>query len=166
MEEISLEQKEKPTYADISAYLNIISNDEIIGSISLLSVATMNEAKIKHTNCAIFEMNFDKLVPLDSRTNKYEVIPELPLVEKDLSILVNEDVTWEQIYKTIKAKVREVEFIEEYRGNQIPKGQKSIMLRVKIGNDEKTLTTEEINNQIYKILKALNHTCGAILREE
>jgi phenylalanyl-tRNA synthetase beta subunit len=58
------------------------------------------------------------------------------------------------------------EYIEEYKGNQIPVGKKSITLRVKIGNDETTMTTEEINNKIESILKTLNKNCGAILREE
>ena len=166
MNKLTFVQNEKPTWADINAYLNIMYNDEIIGSIGLVSVATMNDSKIKHTNVAIFEINFDKLIPYDSRTNEYKSLPQLPLVQKDLSILVDENITWEEISKVVEAKVREVEYIEEYKGNQIPKGKKSITLRVKIGNDETTMTTEEINNKINNILKNLNKNCGAILREE
>ena len=143
-----------------------MSDNEIIGSIGLVSVATMNDSKIKHNNVAIFEINFDKLIPYDSRTNKFKQLPQLPLVQKDLSILVDENVTWEEISKSIETKVREVEYIEEYKGNQIPTGKKSLTLRVKIGNDETTMNTEEINNKMENILKTLNKNCGAILREE
>ena len=62
----------------------------------------MNESKIKRTNVAIFEINMEKLIPYTSRTNKCERLPELPLVEKDLSIIVDEKVTWEDISKVIK----------------------------------------------------------------
>ena len=166
MESLSFAKNERPSYADVNAYLDIVIGDTVVGTMGLLSVSAMNEAKIKHTNVAIFELNVDKLVPLASRTNKFVHIPVLPLVEKDLSLIVPENVTWEELSNAIKSRVREVEFIDEYRGNQVPEGKKSITLRVKIGNDETTLTTEEINNQMNSIIRALNNKCDAYLREE
>ena len=166
MEDIKLEQIEKPSWADINAYLNITKNDEIIGTLGLLSVKVMAETKIKRTNAAIFEINSEKFAPYASRTNEYERIPELPLVEKDLSIIADEDVTWKQIEESIKSKVKEVEFVDEYRGNQIPEGKKSITLKVKILNEGTTMTSEQINERMNSILKVLDKKCGAKLREE
>lgn len=166
MDSFVLKQVEKPTWADASVYLNIICNDVVVGTMGLVSVATMNDAKIKHANAAIFEIDFDKLTPYLSRTNEFKHLSQLPLVEKDLSILVDESVTWKQILDSIKDKAKEVCFVEEYKGNQIPDGKKSIMLRVKLGNDEVTMTSAEINNKIDSILKKLNKCCGAVLREE
>ena len=166
MENIKLEQIDKPNWADINAYLNIISDDEIIGSLGLLSVQVMNDSKIKRTNVAMYEINMDKLIPYDSRTNKYERIPELPLVEKDLSILVNEEIKWSEIEKSIRSMVKEIEFVDEYRGNQIPNGKKSITLKVRMVNEGTTMTTEQINEKIYNILNVLDEKCGAKLREE
>ena len=166
METITLEQLEKPSWADINAYLSIKLNDEEIGTMGLVSVATMADSKIKRTNVAIFEINMDKLIPLASRTNNYENIPVLPLVEKDLSVIVDKDVTWKTISSTIEDKVKELEFIEEYKGEQIKEGKKSITFRFKIGNDEATLTSEQINEEMNRIIKLLNKKCGAYLREE
>ena len=166
MENIKLEQIDKPNWADINAYLNIVSDDEIIGSLGLLSVQVMNDSKIKRTNVAMYEINMDKLIPYDSRTNKYERIPELPLVEKDLSILVNEEIKWSEIEKSIRPMVKEIEFVDEYRGNQIPNGKKSITLKVRMINEGTTMTTEQINEKINSILNVLDDKCGAKLREE
>ncbi len=166
MENFTFAQVEKPSWADKNAYLNVLHGDEQIGSIGLLSVSTMKDAKIKRSNVAVFELNMDKFVPFPSRTNQYEALPQLPLVEKDLSIVVDESITWEEISKAISSKVKELLFIEEYKGNQIPKGKKSIMLRVKIGNDEKTMTADEINEKMQAIVKKLHKVCGAELREE
>ena len=165
MEDVCLEQIEKPQWADINAYLNITKDGNVIGSLGLLSVQTMNESKIKRTNAVIFEINMDKLVPYDSRTNKYEKLPELPLVEKDLSILVDEEIKWSQIRDVLRSKVKEIEFVDEYRGNQVPENKKSITLKVKLLNEGTTMTSEEINNKMNTILKTLNKTCGAVLRE-
>jgi len=166
MDVLTFTKGDKPSWADSNAYLNVICNEEVIGSIGLLSVASMNDAKIKRTNVAVFEINFDRFVPFASRTNEFKHLPQLPLVEKDLSLLVDDMITWEEISNAIKNKVRELEFIEEYRGNQIPDGKKSIMLRFKIGNDDSTMTSEEINSEIESIVKKLNKVCGAELREE
>lgn len=166
MEEINLEQIEKPAWADVNAYLNITKNGEIIGSLGLVSVQVMTESKIKRTNVAIFEINADKFVPYASRTNEYERLPELPLVEKDLSIIVDEKVSWMTIEESIKSKVKEIEFVDEYKGNQIPEGKKSITLKVKILNEGTTMTSEQINEKMNSILKLLDKKCGAKLREE
>ena len=166
MEEIYFTHDEKPSWADVNAYLNIKLGSEEIGSLGLVSVYTMSESKIKRTNVAMFEINVDKLVPLDSRTNEFKHLPQFPLVEKDLSILVDDDVKWEDITKVIKSKVKSIEFIEEYRGNQVPIGKKSITLRVKIGNEDSTMTSDEINTKMNNIMKTLSNQCKAVLREE
>ncbi len=155
IENIKLEQSEKPAWADINAYLNITLNGKIIGSLGLLSVRVMNDSKIKRTNVAMFEINLDKLVPYDSRTNKYEKLLELPLVEKDLAVIVDEDVKWSNIEESIKLLVKDVEFVDEYRGNQIPQGKKSITFKVRIINEGTTMTSEQINERLNGISRVL-----------
>ena len=166
MESIRLEQREKPSWADINAYLNIIKGNDIIGSMGLLSVKTMNDSKIKRTNVAIFELDASSLIPLDSRTNKYKRLPLLPLIEKDLSVIVDKDVKWENIYKAIKNLVYEVEFVDEYHGSQIPENKKSVTLKIRINCEDVTLTSEQINDKMSEVLEALNKKCGASLRLE
>ena len=165
MEKISFKEGTKPSWADINAHLDIILNDEVIGNICLLSVKAMNDSKIKRTNVAMFEINVDKLIPYPSRTNEFKHIPVLPSIEKDLSLIVDENVTWAELTKYIKSKVSSIKFIEEYRGNQIPEGKKSIMLRVTFDSENTTLTSEEINSKLEAIVRTLNRMCGAELRE-
>ena len=166
MEPVSFKEGEKPSWADVNAYLDITLNDEVIGKLGLLSFATMSDAKIKRTNAAVFELNVDALVPFPSRTNKFVPLPQVPLVEKDLAVIVDEDIKWLDISKYIKSKVSSLEFKEEYRGNQIPEGKKSIMFTFTIGDGLTTMTSEEINKVMDGIIKTLNKTCGATLREE
>ena len=157
---------EKPSWADINAYLAIKLDNELVGYMGLLSVKTMNDAKIKRTNVAIFELDSDMFIPLESRTNKFKHIPVLPSVEKDLSLIVDENITWADMTKYIRSKASDIKFIEEYRGNQIPEGKKSIMLRVTFDSGDTTLTSEEINTKLDAIIRTLNKMCGAVLREE
>ena len=167
MKELSFTTEcEKPSWADINAYLAIKLDDVVVGYMGLLSVKTMNDAKIKRTNVAIFELDSNMFVPLESRTNKFKHIPVLPSVEKDLSLIVDENITWAEILKYIRSKASSIKFIEEYRGNQIPEGKKSIMLRVTFDSGDTTLTSEEINTKLDAIIRTLNKMCGAVLREE
>lgn len=166
MEGLAFTQKEKPTWADGDVYLNVRCGNKVIGAIGLMSAAAMLDSKIKRTNVAAFELNFDQMIPFASRTNEFKSLPLFPLVKKDLSLLVDENVTWEEIAKTIQSRVKELEFVEEYKGSQIPEGKKSIMLHVKIGKDDSTMTSEQINEEMERILRKLNKVCGAELRTE
>ncbi len=166
MEDISFANIEKPEWSDVNAHLNIIKNKEVIGGLGLLSIQVMNDAKIKRVNVAMFEVNIDKFVPFTSRTNKFEKLPELPLVEKDLSFIIDEAVNWTLIESKVKNLVKEVEFIDEYQGDQIPKGKKSITFKVKILNENSTMNSLEISEKMTNIIDTLDKECGAKLREE
>ena len=83
-----------------------------------------------------------------------------------LSLLVNNDITWEEIESVVKPMVKEIIFIEEYRGDKIPEDKRSITIRVKIGNNDSTMTTEQITSKVGGILKVLGKKLNIVLREE
>ena len=166
MESLSFMQIEKPSWADKDVYLNIMLNNDIVGELGLVSVPVMNDAGIKRVNIAIFEIDFNKLVPFESRSNVFTHLPQFPLVEKDFSVLMSEDITWNDIKSSIEPMVKNLEFIEEYRGDKIPNGKKSITFRVKMGNNDSTMTNEQIINKANAILKILNKKYDIVLREE
>lgn len=160
-------QIQKPSWADSDVYLNIVNDEkDIIGSLGLVSVATLADAGVKKASAAVFELDVKKLVPFTSRTNEFQHLPQFPLVEEDLSLIADEDVKWEDMYEAIKYMAKEVNFIEEYRGAQIPEGKKSIMLRIKLGNDDSTMTAKQIEKKTKNILNVLAKKTGATLREE
>lgn len=167
MEGYKFKQKEKPSWADDTVYLNIVNKKgAVIGSFGLVSVATLADAGIKKTSAAIFEIDINELTPFKSRTNEFEHLPQFPLVEEDLSLLADEDVKWSDIYDAIKNMTKEITFVEEYRGKQIPEGKKSVLLRIKIGNDDSTMTAKQIEKKTNAILKTLEKKTGAVLRDE
>lgn len=165
-EGFTFKQSIKPVWADEKVWLNIFCNKKLIGSFGLISVSSLSDAGIKRYNAAAFELDQDAVIPFPSRTNEYKHLPQFPLVEKDLSLLVDESMTWEQIKETIKYMVKELKFVEEYRGEQIPAGKKSIMLSLKIGNDDSTMNAKQIDKKMNGIIKLLENKCNAVLRDE
>ena len=164
-ETLNFIQKDKPDWADQKVWLNIVSCDRVIGTIALLSAQTMHSADIRKTMAAVIELDVEELEPLPSRENKYRPLPQLPLVEQDFSILVDRNVKWREIEDLISGMVRSYAFIEEYTGKQVPNDKKSVMFRVWIGSDTKTLTAEEIDAESQRILKKIRKKLGGEIRQ-
>ncbi len=164
MKALRFDRVEEPVWAEKKVWLNLLAGGEVVGSVGLLSLKTMKAAGIKNAQAVVFELNLDKLEPLPSRTNTFRHLPLFPLVEQDLSMLLDESVKWADIEALVGPMVREIEYVEEYRGKQIPAGKRSLMLRVRLGSDEGTLTSEGIDAQMKAIMKKLSKQFGAEIR--
>lgn len=164
MEDFTFKKIDKPSWADENAYLNILSSENIIGSFGLVSLKSLHESGINNPAIAVFEIEMSKLKPFASRTNEYISLPVFPQVEEDLSIVVDEQIKWKDIYSAIINKCNEVKFKEVYRGKQIPEGKKSIMFTVSIGSDKGTLNSKQIEKKMRSIIETLKKLCGAELR--
>ena len=168
MEAFTFEKLEKPYWADETVWLNICLNGKKIGDLALLSGKAATACGIKVLSAVLVEINMDELVPLKSRTNRFVHIPEFPMNEYDISFLVDSMVKWDDIYNAVMAKknelLRDVCFVDEYKGKQIPAGKKSVTIRLVIGSGEKTLTGPEIEQVANSVLKKLNKTIGAEIR--
>lgn len=166
MEPLTFAVEEKPAWADPDGWLNIKQGDVTVGSMGLLSARVMADARIRRNNAAVFEINTDLLVPYTSRTNKFRHLPLFPLVQNDLSVLVDEDTPWAKIARAVENRVKGLEYVGEYKGDKIPRGKKSVTLRIWLGKDDATMTREEIQKEMDGIIRALQYRRGAFLREE
>ncbi len=168
MEGFTFEKNEKPHWADETVWLNICLNGNKIGDLALLSKKAALECGIKVLSAVLVELDMDALVPLKSRTNTYVRLPEFPMNDYDVSFLVDSSVKWSEIYDAVMAKknelLRDVRFVDEYRGKQIPDGKKSVTVRLVIGSQEKTLTGDEIEATAKSAIKKLTKAVGADVR--
>jgi phenylalanyl-tRNA synthetase beta chain len=160
-----VEGKEQPAWADRHAWMVITDqNNNVIGTMGLLAPMAASRAGIKQSVVALAELNLDDLVPLPSRENQFEALPYFPLVEQDLSMIVDREVTWGDIEEAIGKSVKKLEFIEEYHGEQVPEGKKSLMFRFWLGSDEGTMTPDQIEKARSRVIKKLTYTLGAKMR--
>lgn len=170
MEPLTFAQKEKPAWAEDTVWLNLCRNDEIVGEMAVLSKKAALAVGIKQSLVMLFELDVDCLTPLPSRSNKFVHLPEFPQVEYDISMTFSGEVPWAQIESTILGKkgpedlLRSVAFVDEYRGKQIESGKKSVTLRLLLGSDKKTLTSEEIEQAARVVSKRLTKQLGGEIR--
>jgi phenylalanyl-tRNA synthetase beta chain len=171
IEPFTLKKGDKPVWADDVICLGINNESAQIGTLALLSKKAALDCGIRNSAVMIFEIDLDSLKPYQSRTNKFTSIPEYPMTDYDMSLLFDLTVTWEEIYDVITSKkgpdslLRDVSFLEDYKGKQVPKGKKSIAFRLLIGSLKKTLTSEEIEGCANAVVKRLKKTLGAETRE-
>ena len=138
-----------------------VNNDEIgiIGRV---------HPKISKENVYVMEINLDKLLCKKVGTMKYKEISKYPNVKKDLAIVIDKNISAVQIEKVIKqaggSLLTNIKLFDVYEGNNIEKGKISIAYSLTFENMDKTLTDEEINKVIEKIVKALEKQLKATLR--
>lgn len=172
MEAYEFRKEDKPVWADNVVWLNIYLDDQKIGDMGLVAKKVSMECGIKNLNVMLFELDATKLKPLKSRTNRFTHLAEYPETDYDISMLFDSDAKWRDIYDAIMGKkkasalLKDAAFVDEYRGKQIPQGKKSVTIRLTIASDEKTLTSQEIENAAGQVMKKLGKKMGAELRTQ
>lgn len=155
IDEFTFKQVNQPSWADNKAWLEIFVGNDKVGEFGLISTVAKVKADLKHHDMALFILNVDALKPFDSRSNTYYPLPLYPHVEQDISILADDETTWAEVRDLVAPLVYDVRFIDEYHGKKTPEGKKSLTLRVEIASETGTLTNEEIEETMSKVLEAL-----------
>ena len=170
MEGFTFRQTEKPVWADNVVWLNIYLGEEKVGDLALLAKKVSMACGIRNLNVMLFEIDQDALKPFKSRTNTFTHMPEYPMTDYDISMLLDGEVQWKDVAQTIGGVKSELlhgaAFVDEYRGKQVPDGKKSMTVRLTIGAKDKTLTSTEIEEAASNVLKKLVKRFGAELRSK
>ena len=100
---------------------------------------------------------------------KFKEISIYPEIKKDISILIEKNITSDEISKTIKREAGRLliksEVFDVYEGKNLPQGKRSIAYSLTFGANDRTLTDDEINPIINKIIAGLEKTYDAELRK-
>ena len=95
-------------------------------------------------------------------------MPLYPEVKRDLALLLDENVTFADIRKAAfaaeKRILRKVVLFDVYRGDKIPAGKKQYAISLTLQDYDKTLTDKYVDQTVNRILGALSHQFGAVLR--
>lgn len=115
------------------------------------------------------EISWPALFSLIKRIKiKYKELPKYPEVRRDLALLVDESVTYEQLYKSSfkvgKKLLKKLSLFDVYRGDKIPEGKKQYALSYVLQDETKTLTDSDVERIMKKFVDTLSHEFGAALR--
>lgn len=99
---------------------------------------------------------------------KYSELPKYPEVRRDLALLLDESVSYADIRRTAlqteRKLLKSVTLFDVYRGDKIPEGKKQYALNFVLQNLEQTLTDEDVEKIMTKLMGAFEHKHNASLR--
>jgi phenylalanyl-tRNA synthetase beta chain len=142
-----------------------------IGNDVLVEMGTIKKSILKHFDIKqtvyYADFNWNLILKLISNKIKFQDIPKYPEVRRDLSLLLDRNVTFDSLYavasQTEKSLLKEISLFDVYEGKNLPEGKKSYALSFHIQDTTKTLTDDQIDKIMNK-LKLNFEKLGAVLR--
>jgi phenylalanyl-tRNA synthetase beta chain len=96
-------------------------------------------------------------------------VAKFPEVRRDLSLVLDKVVSFEEIRSLVnnteKELIKNIIAFDVYEGDNIPGGKKAYALGFTLLNKNKTLTDEEIDKTMEKLMKAFEQKLGAVIRK-
>ena len=117
----------------------------------------------------VLEINLDELFTKKVGKMKYKEFSKFPSINKDIALVVDKKSVSKDIEKVIKSAggslLTNIEVFDVYTGVGVGIDKKSIAYSLTFSDMKKTLTDEEINGLMDKIIDAVSKKCGAELRK-
>jgi phenylalanyl-tRNA synthetase beta chain len=134
--------------------------------------------KVQKSICTRFEIKQDVfyadfrwdllMKEIKKHKTKFDGIPKYPEVKRDLSMVLEKSVTFEQIRiaatKAEKKLLKNIMLFDVYEGDKIQSGKKSYAVSFTLRDDEKTLTDQQIEKIMSNILRSIEKETGAQIR--
>jgi len=137
------------------------------GMLGSLSTALEEKYKLRQSAC-LAEIEFESLARHAFAPVNFEPLPRYPSSERDISIVVDQDLAYGSIRSRIMelkiAELANIALIDVYEGKKIPFGKVSLTVRLSFQDREKTLTVDRVQDFVDTVLSCLHKTYGAELR--
>ena len=148
--------------------LNILKGKIKIGSIGEINPNYANDFSLDQ-RINICTLNLDLLRP-SSQKVKYQEISRFPSSRRDLSMILNEDTSFQDIknlaFKEEKKILKEINLFDEYKDKKIGKGKKSFAISFTFNDPKKTLTDQVIDKIMTRLSEKIKLDFGAVIRDK
>jgi phenylalanyl-tRNA synthetase beta chain len=147
-----------------------LENKIKLGTFGQIHPILANQLNIS-TKIYLFEFNIE-VIKTQLQTNKltfYKSYPLYPKIVKDISFIIEKNITFEQIHEAFYWNgtefLSEINLLDEYRGQPIPKDHTSLCLQLVFQSNKKTLENKEIDNIIKSLQLILTQKFKATIRD-
>ena len=144
---------------------SIVINGDVIAEFGKLSPKVALNY-ILPENVYIGTIYFKNIVKYENSDIKFKELPKFPAVERDIAIVIDDDVLTFDIEKRLKTVdyVERVSLFDVYKGEQIEQGKKSMAYRIYLRSNMKTLEEQEIAEAMNNITDILSSEFNANIR--
>ncbi|MFN8285685.1 MAG: phenylalanine--tRNA ligase subunit beta [Chitinophagales bacterium] len=164
--QFELEVTEEAPYA---FSLQLKNEGIVVARLGSIAKKTLQQFDIK--NEVLFaDLNWDYLLEKSQFTKtEFAELPKFPAVRRDLAMMVNEDLKFEAIEKIAhtesKKLLQEISLFDVYKGDKIEKGKKSYAVSFVFQHPDKTLTDQEIEKVMSRLMTKYESELGAVIRK-
>ncbi len=141
--------------------------DDILVEMGVVKKSILKHFDIKQ-EVLFADFNWALILKLLSNKIKYVEIPKYPEVRRDLSLLLDESISFDAIYnlarQTENSLLKDINLFDVYQGKNLPEGKKSYAVSFTIQDNTKTLTDVQIDKIMGKLQKNFETELGASLR--
>jgi phenylalanyl-tRNA synthetase beta chain len=144
-------------------------NKKIIACYGRLKQKVGKQFDIKQ-DVFVADFNWNLIIKtLTNKDIKYQEVSKFPEVRRDLALVVDKTISFAEIealaYQTEKKLLqRNISLFDVYQGDKLPEGKKQYALSFTLQDKEKTLTDNQIEAIMKKLLKGFEDKLGAKLR--
>jgi phenylalanyl-tRNA synthetase beta chain len=114
------------------------------------------------------ELEFDLLIDQAELVPQHRALPAFPAVVRDLSLVVERSLPWDALAKTATeaagSLLESIAYLDTFQGGNIPESSQSVHFGLTFRHPERTLTGEEVERAVVKVVEACAGRFGAMLR--
>jgi phenylalanyl-tRNA synthetase beta chain len=146
----------------------LFRGNEELGKVGKVKQAFLKDFGIKQ-DLFYAELNSSLLFQNANPKLVIQDVTKFPEVRRDLSLVLDKQISFEEIYNLVmeaeKRLIKNIIAFDVYEGENIPKGKKAYALGFTLQNETKTLTDEEIDRTMERLMAALQEKLGALIRK-
>jgi phenylalanyl-tRNA synthetase beta chain len=149
--------------------IDVTDGDTPLGTVARVRDEVAADFDLDDHPVFVAEFHWERLAAraATGRHRTYEPVSRVPVVDRDLAVLVHADQPVGPMQDTIRAAgdlLRRVDVFDVYEGEGIDEDAKSVAFTLRFGAD-RTLTDDEVDDQIDHIVEALERSHDATLRQ-
>ena len=153
--------------AQFSYGLHLKAGEKEIGTIGLVDDKMLKLAEVRQ-EVWFADLNWDLLCKKSSSLKKYQEISKFPEVRRDLSLVIDKAVSYDQV-KSVAEKaggklLKKIGVFDVYQGDKIDSVKKAYALSFHLQDQENTLTDKVIDKTMSRLIQAFENEVGALIR--
>ena len=162
------ETKPKADSKTLDMCVEIISNGVVLGEIGMVKKEILKTFEISQ-DVYHAEIDWPNLIMNFDKEFKFSEIPKFPQVQRDLSLVMNKDVKYNDVISVLdlnKNKIlKKVSLYDIYEGDSIGSNRIAYSMRFILQDESKTLGEKEINSTMDKLIKVFEEELNAEIRK-
>jgi len=146
----------------------IVYKKQVIGNVGKLDAKIAAKFELEKP-IYLIDLSLESILKETSpQLPEFHAIPKFPTVQRDISLLIPSNYNWQkiknEIFQTNPKIIRNIQLFDEYKGENIEEGRRSLSFSLLLSSPTKTLTEDYINKLVNKVINRLKNKFSIQMR--